>query len=496
MEHEINILIVEAENLFAVFLEKQIKNIGYNVAGTVSRGEEAVKFVKNNNIQLILMNIKLKGKMDGIAAAEIINSTQNIPIIILSGAADQDTLKRVSSSSAFNFLPKPVDEKNLSVIIPMTLSKHSIAKKLSESEKRFRMLTESSLAGVYIIQDNKFKYANPALLSLFGYTSDEVIDKLGPNDFTHAESREIVNANIQLRLKGKEESIHYSFKAIKKDASVIYCEVLGRRIDYEGKPAIIGTLINVTERNNYEKELLIAKEEAERSNKLKTEFLSHISHEIRTPINNILAYISLLREEVEDKLPKDLESCFDVIDKSSARLIKTIDLLLNLSKVQTGNFEVKYEQVDLAGDILDNVYIEFYNKAKEKKLDLIFSSAISNSIINGDKYSLTQIFANLVDNAIKYTSQGKIEMLLYNDETDKKICVDIKDTGVGMTRDYLPKIFTPYARDIDNSSANFDGTGLGLSLVKSYIRLNNGEINVRSEKDAGTTFTVKFPAKY
>jgi PAS domain S-box-containing protein len=495
LEHKVNILIVEAENLFAVFLEKQVKDIGYNAAGSVSSGEEAIEFVKHNDVHLILMNIKLKGKIDGIACAEIINSTQNIPIIILSGAADQETVKRVSSSTAFNFLPKPVDEKNLSVIIPMTLSKHSIAKKLSESEKRFRMLTECSLAGVYIIQDNKFRYVNPAFLSLFGYSEAEVIDKLGPGDFAYPESRHIIEKNIELRLAGKEESIHYSFKAVKKDSSVVFCEVLGRRIDYEGKPAIIGTLINVTDQKNYEKELLIAKEEAERSNKLKTEFLSHISHEIRTPINNILAYISLLKEEVEDKLPKDLESCFEIIDKSSARLIKTIDLLLNLSKIQTGNFEVKYEPVDLAGDILDNVYIEFYNKAKEKKLDLIFSSAITNSTIIGDKYSLTQIFANLVDNAIKYTSEGKIEMLLYNDEESKKICVDVKDTGVGMTRDYLPKIFTPYARDSNSAPANFDGTGLGLSLVKSYIKLNNGEINVQSEKDSGTTFTVKFPEK-
>ncbi len=130
-----------------------------------------------------------------------------------------------------------------------------IERVLKESEEHFRKLTESSLAGVYIVQDNKFRYVNPALARIFGYKPEELIDKLGSLDLTHPQDRAIVEENIRLRLEGKAESTHYTFRGIRKDGSVIYCEVLGSIIDYEGRPANIGTVLDVTERK-YNEELL------------------------------------------------------------------------------------------------------------------------------------------------------------------------------------------------------------------------------------------------
>jgi len=130
-----------------------------------------------------------------------------------------------------------------------------IERVLRENEELFRKLTESSLAGVYIIQDKKFRYVNPALARIFGYKPEELIDKLGYLDLTHPQDREIVEENIRLRLEGKAESTHYTFRGIRKDGSVIYCEVLGSIIDYEGRPANIGTVLDITERK-YNEELL------------------------------------------------------------------------------------------------------------------------------------------------------------------------------------------------------------------------------------------------
>jgi|Deesub1362A_J573_1020465.scaffolds.fasta_scaffold05607_3 PAS domain S-box-containing protein len=126
---------------------------------------------------------------------------------------------------------------------------------LIESETRFRTMAEGSLTGVYIVQDGKFRYVNPALAQIFGYKRDELIDKLGPIDLTHPDDRAFVAENIRRRIDGEVESAHYTFRGLRRDGKTIYCEVLGRRIEYQGRPAVIGTLIDITERKRTEQEL-------------------------------------------------------------------------------------------------------------------------------------------------------------------------------------------------------------------------------------------------
>ncbi|HEY63194.1 MAG TPA: GAF domain-containing protein [Caldilineae bacterium] len=128
-------------------------------------------------------------------------------------------------------------------------------KKLQEAEARFRMVTEEALAGVYIIQDDKLRYVNPALARIFGYAPEEIIDKLGPLDLTHPDDRLLVERNIALRLRGEQEAIRYTFRGLRKDGRIIHCEVLGRRVEYQRRPAIIGTLLDVTERVQMEDEV-------------------------------------------------------------------------------------------------------------------------------------------------------------------------------------------------------------------------------------------------
>ena len=126
---------------------------------------------------------------------------------------------------------------------------------LRESEARFRMATEEALAGVYIIQDGKFQYVNPALARIFGYTPQELMGKLGPLDLTHPQDRPLVEKNIRKRLKGEVRAVHYTFRGLCKDGKVIHCEVLGRHIEYQGRPAIMGNLLDITERVQAEEAL-------------------------------------------------------------------------------------------------------------------------------------------------------------------------------------------------------------------------------------------------
>jgi len=247
----------------------------------------------------------------------------------------------------------------------------------------------------------------------------------------------------------------------------------------------------IDERLKIESELIIAKEKAEESDKLKSNFLAQMSHEIRTPVNTILSYSSLLKEELDYAVADDLKQSFSIIENGGKRLIRTIDMILKMSEVQAGKFEVDLSEMDLIEDVLENIIDEFHFIAKRDNLKIIFTRKIDSAKILGDKYSITQIFQNLIDNAIKYTEKGSIEISVYKKGNDALV-VEVKDTGIGMSKEYLSKLFQPFSQEDTGYTRHFEGTGLGLSLVKSYIEINKAEIEVDSIKGEGTKFTVIF----
>lgn len=241
--------------------------------------------------------------------------------------------------------------------------------------------------------------------------------------------------------------------------------------------------------NSYEDELIKAKQLAERSDRLKTDFLTQMSHEIRTPLNTILSYISLLKEDIENRQFEDLPLFFETIDNGGKRLIRTIDLILNMSQVQTGNIECKYAELDLDNEIT-KLQQEFCKLAERKGLDFSFRNSSIHSRIIGDRYTVTQIFENIIENAIKYTHSGKIDVKLYNN--NGSVCVDVEDTGIGILNEYMPFLFTPFSQEETGYTRRYEGNGLGLALVKKYAELNDADIKVQSEKGKGSKFTVSF----
>ncbi len=345
---------------------------------------------------------------------------------------------------------------------------------------------------IIMITDVKgsIEYVNPKFLHVTGYSFDEVIGKNpGILNSGYIEKDEYTEL-WETIIRGHEWQGEFRNK--KKNGDLFWVSAsISAIIDEQGKIShYLAIEEDITRWKTYEKQLIIAKETAEKSNKLKSEFLAQMSHEIRTPLNNILTYTSLLEEELEDKLPKGLESTFYVIGRSAQRLIRTIDLILNLAKIQTGNFEFEFERIDMDDDILLDIILEFYTRAKEKNIEIKYECKAENKIINGDSNTLGQIFVNLIENSLKYSNSGEIKVTLYNEKG--KVCVDVADTGIGISKDFLPRLFEPFAQEDSSTTRNYEGTGLGLTLVKNYIEINKAEISVKSKKGKGTVFTVKF----
>ncbi len=231
-----------------------------------------------------------------------------------------------------------------------------------------------------------------------------------------------------------------------------------------------------------------AKEEAIKANELKSNFLAQMSHEIRTPINTILSFTSLLKHELFDTVDDDLKESFDIIDSGSRRLIRTIDSILNMSQMQAGTYEPNLRDIDINETII-GVISELKSAANEKGLALTFEREKSNNFIIGDEYTLSQLFVNLIENAIKYTEKGYVKIEIVNSENGSVI-VNVKDSGIGISEEYLEKLFEPFSQEDMGYTRQFEGNGLGLALVKEYCELNQGNIFVQSKKGKGSVFSV------
>jgi PAS domain S-box-containing protein len=247
---------------------------------------------------------------------------------------------------------------------------------------------------------------------------------------------------------------------------------------------------DITEKKNMLSQLVEAKEKAESANKLKDAFIANISHEIRTPLTGIIGMSSIIRDIFSGKIKKEDQELFDGIDYSSKRLISTVDMILNYSRLQVGEFPLFRKNLKLSA-ICVNLLKEHAIAAKNKSLDLTFKNSCGDVVLFADEYSISMAISNILDNSIKYTLKGFINVILHKEINDD-IILDIKDSGIGISEESLKNIFEPYHQEQMGYGRAYEGIGLGLSLAQKVLDLNNAKIIVKSKKGKGTTFSINF----
>ncbi|MEW6195656.1 MAG: PAS domain S-box protein [Bacteroidota bacterium] len=340
-------------------------------------------------------------------------------------------------------------------------------------------------------KNGNIEYVNPMFTKITGYSLEEVLGENPRILKSGSQTKEFYQKMWNTILAGKDFVGEMHNK--KKNGEYFWENAYISPIANKNGDIthFVAVKEDITEKKKNIEELISAKDKAEKADKLKSEFLAQMSHEIRTPINVILSFNNILKDEVGDKLEPELYKMFESVEFASSRIIRTIDMILNMSELQTGTYEPNFKMVNIRNNVLNRLITEHYRIAKEKKLELISRYYTEELNIRADEYSVIQIFNNLIDNAIKYTNKGKVEVeVRRNDEN--KLEVVVADTGIGIGKEYLPKLFEPFSQEEQGYSRLYEGNGLGLALVKRYCEVNEAEIFVESEKGAGSRFKVVF----
>ena len=238
-------------------------------------------------------------------------------------------------------------------------------------------------------------------------------------------------------------------------------------------------------------------EEAEAANIAKETFLSNMSHDIRTPMNAIVGMTALAKKHIDEKAR--VADALDKIEVASAHLLSLINEVLDMSRINSGRMELAKENFSL-GDLLHDILTIIKPQAEQKKHAFQFSTGVilAESLV-GDPLRLRQVFVNIINNAVKYTPDGgKIEVSVRQEKADDRMVLIFlcRDNGIGMTPEFLQRIFVPFERVNSSTISKIEGTGLGMSIVKKLIEAMGGEIAIESEAGKGTAVTVKIPMDY
>lgn len=282
------------------------------------------------------------------------------------------------------------------------------------------------------------------------------------------------------------------FEAVHKTAKgePFNVQVSAKFIEIEGQEYLIQIIRDFEERKRIEDELKAAKTKAEESDRLKSNFLSMMSHEVRTPINIILGAVDILKSNLSEENYRENEHLFEMITRNGKRLLTLISDIIDISRIESNELKLEFIIRNVESLILD-VVNEYQNIAKGKGLQIITNFKAKNPYARIDEVRFLQIITNLVSNAIKFTSQGGITIITEN--FDETIHISVKDTGIGIPESAMKDIFGMFRQAHEGYSRNYEGAGLGLTITQKLTKMMGGEIRVESQVNVGSVFTVIFP---
>lgn len=531
------IIVAEDDKGLLRLIQKKLQGSDLKTRGT-AYGAEAIPLIKKHQNSLLLLDYRLLD-MTGTKLIKSLMAEQiSVPFIIMTGQGNEKIAVEMMKLGARDYLVK--DNQFMEIlpnVVKKALKEICTEKRLQEAEEKLRKLShavEQGSASVIITdKEGTIEYVNTKFTKVTGYSIDEIIGKNPRILNSRKQSKEFYQDLWSTITSGKEwrgdfcnkkknrelfwESASISpiknekgtithFVAVKEDITfrklaeeelIQAKDKLEQRVQERTQEltSIVKSLnMEVEMRREVQIELKKAMVSAEKANRAKSDFLANMSHDLRTPLNAILGYVQILKGGQFQ--PELLSKALDTIHRSGEHLLNLINDILDLSKIESGKIELIPGKFSFP-DFLQNIADIMMMRAQQKKIN--FQLKIRGtvpSIVYIDGKRLREILINLIDNAIKYTPNGKVIFEVGNRKTRQRetnsenIRFRVWDTGIGISKDKLEKIFKPFFR-LEEIHSNVTGTGLGLTISKRLVSLMGGDLCVKTILGKGSIFQFK-----
>jgi hypothetical protein len=527
------ILIVEDESIVALNIKNRLEELGYAVVAMLNSGEAALQVVANNRPDLVLMDIKLKGTVDGIEAAALIRSRFQIPVVYLTAYSDEETVDRAKFTEPYGYILKPFEARDLCTTIEVSLHKHRMERQLREREQ-WLATTLKSIGDAVITTDSQgsITFMNPVAEALTCWKQEEVLGSNLAQVFQtiNEKTRQVVenpavvalregvtvgleNHTLLITKDGNEVPIDDSAAPIKNDVGNILGAVLVfhdvteqqqikailERTNEELEIRVAESTAQlrqaneqlraeIAQRKHLESELLLALEKERELNELKSRIVATVSHEYRTPLTTILSSTEMLQQYSSRWTEERKEKHFQRIHASVKYLTKLVNDVLFVNQAEAESLEFNPVPLDVE-QVASGLVEEFHLQAAgQRTINFECQGVSTNPVL--DERLIESMLRNLLSNGIKYSPPGSQVLLELVFERDA-VVFRVSDQGIGIPSADQTKLFNAFFRG--SNVGTTAGVGLGLLIVKECVDLHGGEILVESEVGVGTKFTVTLP---
>jgi PAS domain S-box len=467
----------------------------------VETADEFLKQLDEFRPDIIISDYSLP-VFDGMHALKLLlDYDKNIPFIVFTGSLNEETAVKCMKEGATDYVLKDrIKRLPFSVREALDKKEALFAKEIAEdslmkSEDRLKLAMEVSGQGFWDWDmDTDKVYFSPGWYSMLGYSPGDLPETFDAwKSILHPDDRDLVISRLLDNLRNRE-IFQMDFRMCSSDGTWVWITGHGKPFDIDKNNVphrSIGTCIDITDRKLAEEQMLRARIAAEEANQYKNELLANITHELKTPLSSVIGFSDVLLEGMPGRLNDAQQEYISIINKSGSRLLELVNRMLDLSMIESGRMDLSYES--FSPEYVLSIVLKRTSSMAAKK-NICVNSMVEPGLeeITADADKVTEMLYNIVENSLKFTPEGgKISISVK--ENDGNVYFEVSDTGIGIHKKDMERIFEPFVQLDGSVSRKHGGVGLGLMLVREYAKMHNGEVIVQSECGNGSKFTLKLP---